>query len=370
MICSFIDLYPEPKKFESILKKYTNLFVNSVNNVEKANTTITANSITEDCTGLTVRMSGQEIYDSIHSVFESAKDDKDVKFIVDEVIDYIKSIDSNSDLTDITSKSYSDDIDSLIESLEKSKNEFTKYDDLLKMLVYVDSKGNIIGRTITITSDKTYTMEYKRAIKGNSLGIESTIKDGDKVVFIIKGKGSSTFTEFNGDFIITFPTKEMTINATVSNGNVSKLLEGTFNGDITLTTTYKDLEDYKLNLSVKTSLLSNSLKIETLNKEKSYGALTITNKITNKADIAFPDSNSTFIDVSDSNAIDEYISNLSIESFINNFASRANLDISYSDFISDIPGYSSALKENNSTLDYDLSGYDASASVNSGASIY
>mgnify|MGYP001660073548 FL=1 len=228
------------------------------------------------------------------------------------------------------------------------------------MFVYVDNKGNIIGRTITITADKTYTMEYKRAIKATSLGIESTIKEGDKVVFLVKGKGSSTLTEFSGDFVITFPTEEVTINATVSNGDVSKLLDGTFNGDITLTTTYKDLEDYKLNLSVKTSLLSSLVKVEALDKENSCGILTLKQESTDKANIDFPDTNSSFIDVSNSNALDNYISNFNIESFINDFASRANLDISYSDIVSGILGYNSSLKNNYNASDYDFSNFDAS----------
>ena len=37
------------------------------------------------------------------------------------MIDYIKSIDSSSDLNDVTSKSYYEDIDSLIQELEESK---------------------------------------------------------------------------------------------------------------------------------------------------------------------------------------------------------------------------------------------------------
>lgn len=357
---SFSDLYPEPEKLESILKKYSNLFVNSVSNVEKTKTTITANSITQDCIGLTIKMSGQELYDSIHTILETAKDDKDIQSVIDDMINYIKSIDSSSDLNDVTSKSYSENIDSLIQELEESKDEFTKYEDLLDMFVYVDNKGNIIGRTITITADKTYTIEYKRAIKATSLGIESTIKEGDKVVFLVKGKGSSTLTEFSGDFVITFPTEEVTINATVSNGDVSKLLDGTFNGDITLTTTYKDLEDYKLNLSVKTSLLSSLVKVEALDKENSCGILTLKQESTNKADIDFPDTNSTFIDVSDSNALDNYISNFNIESFINDFASRANLDISYSDIVSDTLGYYSSLKNDYNASDYNFSDFDAS----------
>ena len=309
---SFSDLYPEPEKLESILKKYSTLFVNSVSNVEKTKTTITANSITQDCVGLTVKMSGQELYDSIHTILETAKDDKDIQSIIDDMIDYIKSIDSSSDLNDVTSKSYYEDIDSLIQELEESKDEFTKYEDLLDMFVYVDNKGNIIGRTITITADKTYTIEYKRAIKATSLGIESTIKEGDKVVFLVKGKGSST------------------------------------------------LEDYKLNLSVKTSLLSNLIKVEALDKENSFGTLTIKQESTDKANIDFPDTNSSFIDVSNSNALDNYISNFNIESFINDFASRANLDISYSDIVSGILGYNSSLKNNYNASDYDFSNFDAS----------
>ena len=81
---SFSDLYPEPEKLESILKKYSNLFVNSVSNVEKTKTTITANSITQDCIGLTVKMSGQELYDSIHTILETAKDDKDIQSVIDD----------------------------------------------------------------------------------------------------------------------------------------------------------------------------------------------------------------------------------------------------------------------------------------------
>ena len=124
--------------------------------------------------------------------------------------------------------------------------------------------------------------------------------------------------------------------------------------------TYKDLEDYKLNLSVKTSLLSSLVKVEALDKENSCGILTLKQESTNKADIDFPDTNSTFIDVSDSNALDNYISNFNIESFINDFASRANLDISYSDIVSDTLGYYSSLKNDYNASDYNFSDFDAS----------
>lgn len=67
-------------------------------------------------------MSGQELYDSIHTILETAKDDKDIQSIIDDMIDYIKSIDSSSDLNDVTSKSYYEDIDShLYRNLKNQK---------------------------------------------------------------------------------------------------------------------------------------------------------------------------------------------------------------------------------------------------------
>ena len=66
-------------------------------------------------------MSGQELYDSIHTILETAKDDKDIQSVIDDMINYIKSIDSSSDLNDVTSKSYSEILIHLYRNLKNQR---------------------------------------------------------------------------------------------------------------------------------------------------------------------------------------------------------------------------------------------------------
>lgn len=326
------NTYPEPEKIKTICETYSKLFVNSVNNVTKETVSIKAMDVEQNCTALTVKMSGTEFYDFMMLFLNTIQNDETLKSILTDYMDSIKNALPGADFEGTDFTTLWTQIDKAKSELKASKLDFDVCKEFFTMIVYVDGDGNIIGRDMTLADAKdTISFTYKKAISGNNLGYEMNVMYNDTSYFEITGSGSASFTNFNADFDIKLPSEDISIHAKIENGDIIKLLEGTFSGDITISTDYPMLSGYQLKLTTDVKEMSTYLKAEVLSGGTSQGALTLSSSTSKEPKLQKPADSDTLIDIMDTQALQTYISGFNIETFVNNFSKKSGIQISIED---------------------------------------
>lgn len=213
-----------------LLKKYSDLIISEINNVDETKQeNITAGKVTQDTTKITVKLDEKTLLAVAQKVLIAAKEDKE---LMDLCVEFKVC----------TKKEYTKSIQEQLDTIKKDQTIATTK-EALNMNIWVDKKGNIIGREFAITVDKEETsFGYKVAKSGSDLGIEAWMKEDKdtdvKVVgnFIISTKG------LTGSAKLTVKEKDEKTSETVTlkledvkyTGNKSSSY---INGKITMTGT-------------------------------------------------------------------------------------------------------------------------------------
>jgi len=123
-----------------LLKNYSNIVIDNINQVTMEKTSaITVGTITKDCTELAVTITEKDLNNMAVEILETAKEDQ---YIIDLL-----------PMLNMTVDDYKANIDEALAEVKASETSQT--DTSFVMTVYVDSKGNIIGREISTPTSST-----------------------------------------------------------------------------------------------------------------------------------------------------------------------------------------------------------------------
>lgn len=192
----------------ALLKRYSNIVIDNINQVEMENTSaVSVGSITTDCTELTVTVTNEDLYNIVVDILEEAKDDE-------YIINIFKSY-------DVTEEEYQSYIDDLLTEMQDSSDTVTE--DSFQMTIYVDNRGNILGREIHMdASDASfgYTVLSEKA-------------HDEYMVYALDNNGATIF-EING---------EQTLNQGAYDGEATLVIRGTdvYSSDFSIDLSYEDL---------------------------------------------------------------------------------------------------------------------------------
>lgn len=351
---SIYEGYPEPKTIETIIEDYVNLVIDSTKNITKDTLTVKANGVEQKATALTVKMSGTEVYDLLTTILDTAEKDEDLKSVISKYIDSMNAVFTEGDFENLSVEDFETAIADAKTSLEDIKEDMVACENVLTMIVYVDSDGNIIGRDITIQDDvDKITLVSKKAISKNQMGYEMVVKQNDDKLFNIKGYGSASLTNFAGEFVLTVPSEDITVTAKVDKCDVSKYLSGEFKGEITLTTDYETLSAYELKLTIDSTSKTAAIKAEISGSGTNYGSLSLSANVSDKVNSKKPADSATLVDITDEAGLMSYIGDFNPETFINDAAASAGLNITYTDLVT----LFSSLGGSSYEEDYDLDDY-------------
>ena len=160
------DIYnklPDKKKVESLLQKYVSLAISCIKDVEEEEDTLSAGDVSADYTVLVVTIDDGTLRDMAETVIEAMMDDKELK----EVIIEASAIQEEMDGEDVYD-ALMDELDEVLEDVDE-----IQMDEEYEMKIWVDSKGEIRGRSLELDSKyDSFAVSYAIPRDGKKAGIE------------------------------------------------------------------------------------------------------------------------------------------------------------------------------------------------------
>lgn len=193
---AFQDALPTEKELQELLKRYFVVMIDSITEVEKDSSEISAAGISQKYTELSYRIDTDLIVDIIDNIYKTAKKDKDLKKIINNFaeaagMDYAPEDDFYDELMD----SFGDSVEELKEGADSANVK------LGKMTIWVDAKGDIVGREINFSTDmESMTIAYYAPKKGNKEGFDFIMKADRETLFEVEGTGLESGGRLTGDY--------------------------------------------------------------------------------------------------------------------------------------------------------------------------
>ncbi len=229
------ELLPEQKRLESIAKKYVNIALDAIGDdqVKESTETFEIEGVSQKVTVLTVEITDAYLADAAEKILKALKDDDDVKAIVNDLSKLAKEVSGGLYSGDLW-QGFQDSVDQLIAELDPTL--FAGVD--LKLVSYVDSTHNIIGRSVI--NDGQKVISAITVAKGAKTATELEIAD----LLILSGSGTVKSSKTTGTYVLK-------VSGTAAQTDSAWLEIGTV-----------ELEDFQVKTDAKTPKIQGSISIK------------------------------------------------------------------------------------------------------------
>lgn len=155
MTAAVMEALPSGDELEELINKYAGVVIEQLDEAEKETVTLEAGDLKQKVMAVTVELTPADLLDMGAAVLETAQDD-------DTLIDIIEGI-----AGDGMGDAFADGIDEALDSLDMLKDEAPE-DAGIIIETYIDNKSEVVGRTITVSSDdEEMEITYMEVKKGN-----------------------------------------------------------------------------------------------------------------------------------------------------------------------------------------------------------
>ena len=177
---------PEAVKINRIMTKYSDIFFDNMNNVEKSGRQkLEIGGVSQKCYCLTVVTDYKDMQNLAKQLRQEMSEDKDIRTA------YVNMMNAEGENGE---EKWNDLVDGLY-----------VLEDILgglsgsEMKVYVDTCGHIIAREIT-PADYDMTIRYGRTIDGREFGAQFVVNAEDDDLVVLRGNGKKAGQNYAGDF--------------------------------------------------------------------------------------------------------------------------------------------------------------------------
>lgn len=245
-----IKSLPKQAEVEKLMSRYLTIVLKNIDNVSIGRKKeLKVEGITQKCTELKVTIDGETMQNILEAVLEEALDDRSLEKII------VAAADGYDLDGDEIYEEFIEGIEHMLDNIEYLAND----DMEIKVNVYVDSKGGIIGIVIEqedYWGESAFNVLTTR--KGNAVGYEiSTVQYG-RDVLEISGKGKKSGNRLTGDFQVEY-WGESVMELKVMGLDMEKLKRGYVNGKTEITLSSKICDEIGVSaissLAKKSSLL-------------------------------------------------------------------------------------------------------------------
>lgn len=219
---------PASKDLDALLTKYAGIALDCVEDVDKDTDELKVGDISQKCTVLEVTYDTETVQTMAEAVFEEMLEDKDLEKLIKETLAMAEEFGEDIDVDDA--------YDSFIENLEDALDNIDEIDlgdEELLMVVYVNNKGEVIGREIEMPGMK---MTYAMPKKGSNFGYEYVMEMeeyGETMKMTVEGEGKERGGKLSGEFEVTVDTYSI-IEMVIENYDMDAAKEGKFIGSYTI----------------------------------------------------------------------------------------------------------------------------------------
>lgn len=336
----FLALCPDKKAVEKLLNRYLAIAVENIDSIKEDKDTITVGNIEQKCTVIRVRIKENDVYKVAKAVCTAAKDDKELMDIVAAFAVAYGGMDESE-----ARKSFEEAITLALEELAKYEEEAkedvkeeildiedSNSEEEIRMYVWVNNKGEVIGRELRVGDSK---FVYQMPMKGNDFEFQAkVVSDGDTV--LLEGTGKKSSSSLSGEFALKMKEDEEVsklMDITVEELDTKKIKQGYVNGSFILKPAQELLEqtdlgtisvlltNFSVKVEAKTGKSSAEVVMTLLNKDDMFAKLTANTKIGSGKSASLPGKG---ILVEDEEDIIEWAKTIDFEKFTKNL-SKAGL---------------------------------------------
>ncbi|SHO48592.1 zinc-ribbon domain-containing protein [Anaerocolumna xylanovorans] len=295
MMKKMYDSCPDKDEVNKLLNKYFSLAMSYVDDVKKSSATLSEEGITQKLTVLEIKIDGDTIRDMTEAILKTMQDDKELEDIIKKLDSVYEDMNSEYGDSEDLYESFQDGIKDSLENID----ELSAYEGLQNMTVWVDSKGEIKGRSIEFDDGK---IEVLMPEKGKNFGFEASVKYEDNT-YSLSGSGKRSGSKIDGDFEATYNGDGL-IDINVKDFDAENMRDGYVNGTFTvkpssqiskvfsMADTYdisSYIKDMALKMDVSMKKDSASTKLSLLENNKLWGILMISANTGSGKKINLPD---------------------------------------------------------------------------------
>lgn len=284
--------FPKAKTVEKLINRYLAIAVENVDSVKEDKGTIKVGDIEQKCTTIRIRIKEEDMYNIAKAILEEAKDDKELHNLIADFAVAAAEIEEEEMDKDEVIDMFVEEIENALDELEEIE-EFDSEEELV-MNVWVDNKGEVIGREIKLNDESFFS--YKTAQKGNKFEFKAVlVSDPDyEEEIIFEGTGKKNSSTLNGEFVLKMKEEDKTskfLEVKVDDYKIKKAKEGFIDGSFTFSISDEFLReanagmaaaiisDYELKFDIKSGKKDAMVAVSILDNEEMFAKLTVDAKI-------------------------------------------------------------------------------------------
>lgn len=213
------DKLPDRKTVEKLLNRYGKLALECIDDVDiNKDVILKAEGVSQKCTKLTATIDDDTLSDIIEAVLEQAKEDEDLEKLICSIADLDEYLDPEE-----VYKEFQEELDESLRYISVDT------DMKIKMIVWLDGKGEVRGRSIEIDDgDDKVTVEARMPQKGKNFGYR-LLANADGTNVSLEGTGKRSGDKISGDFQFKYNGAGI-MDIEVDGYNTKKVREGYING--------------------------------------------------------------------------------------------------------------------------------------------
>lgn len=320
----FENVWPTTEALETLYERYTDLVIQSAENVEKSEGGCEAEGISQKAEKYTVTLNGEEAAKLVEDILKELKDDKEIKEIIENV--------SESAYDELTAE--------LENSITELEDEVSTEEFSLVMEAQISSDEKIIGRNITIKDDSDeIVISIMNPKDGNQFGYEMAVTVNDVEYANIHGKGTEKSGVVNGEFALDMDeslnedttglaSTDNVLVVVLEDYDISGLKDGKVSGTITYSTeSAAEFANYSLRVESEGDMENATGKISILAGKDELVTIDMTVESDVEIEEVKPADGDTVYDASSQEDMLRYQSEIDTIQFIQDLQDKLGIDL-------------------------------------------
>ena len=338
---------PASKDLDALLTKYIGIALDCVEDVDKDKDELKAGDISQKCTVLEVTYDAETVLAMAEAILNEALEDKDLEKVVKETLAVAEEFGEDVDVDDA--------YDNLLETMEEALEsvEDTSADDMgdaeILMVLYVNSKGEVVGRELEAPGMK---MAFAMPKKGSDFGYEYVMEYeeyGETMKMTMEGEGKDKGGKLSGEFEVKYDTYALA-DVIIDGYDMDAAKEGKFIGSYTISLSEslkKLMADYGGDAAAVSMLMDYSLVIDmnitpdnaelaiTVNDgEDMFAKLAVTGKDGKGSKVSVP-SEKNVVDMTDSDDVEDWLDEVDWDKLLEKLEDKVGVEGDYVDALED-----------------------------------
>lgn len=299
---------PKASTVNGLIEKYIKIIVSHAEDVKLTkDKTCRVEGVNQKCTRLEVTIDADMMSEALQEVFEALAEDKDIKKIIYDVYNAV------CEMEDVEPEETADDIyGDFVETCENMKDSAKDLEgeEEVVMTLFVDGKGNVVGRKVEIESEGI-EMEFLHPQDGNKVAYRfSFVEEGyySTNSIALEGSGKKSGDTVTGDFILEYNDSELLelavskfdvegLKAGYINGKVgiqmasglSKMMDyGDYDGDYYASSLVSMLKDFNVSVEMAADASSSNVRLILNEDEEKLATIDITGKNGSGSGVSVP----------------------------------------------------------------------------------